>query len=352
MTAKPFNEQRLSRVVFIVVAAMMVIRAAQQFSGGMLNMSGLLGPVWFPRFEIISGLGLGLGSEMLMTLAGRNWRNWLAQLTEIAARSGLSRIQRTSYLNEAKRNAIYAKRFMWVGMGASLYSGVGFLLANSSGKGGGFDLGQVLLDLVTCSVITAVVLYIGVFAEFAAPDETKATLAELDKGMDAALAGAVERFRAGTHTDVDVRFIAEHLPPHRQAKFRRAVAKQNTGRMWKAAQIREALGIGQDARLIRDLNRQINQLAKTAENGLSKAEDGRTWLLPHAVVMDTWGEAMADYQAMRRIGAAATLAPAAPDVSSEAPATTGGQLIALATTVPTPLPTRGRTDTDMAPASV
>lgn len=298
---QPFNEQRLSRLVFITVAAMMVIRAAQQFSGGALVMSSLLGPVWFPRFEIITGLGLGLGSEMLMTLAGRNWRNWLAQLTEISARSGLTRIQRTSYQSEARRNATYAKRFMYVGAASSLYSGVGFLLSNSS-VDGHINLGQALLDLVTCAVITAVILYIGVFAEFTGPDETQATLAELDRGMDAALAGAVDRFRHGTHTDTDVRFIAEHLPPHRQAKFRRAVAKQNSGRMWKASQVREALGMGNDARAIRDLNRQVNLLARTPENGLNK-EDGRTWLIPHAVVMDTWGEQMAEYTALRRIGA-------------------------------------------------
>lgn len=299
---KDIIEHRLETPVFLIVAVMMVIRAAQQFSGGALIMASWLGPVWFPRFEIATGLGLGLGSEMLMTLAGRSWRSWLQQATEIAARTGLSKIQRTSYTREAQANARYSQRFMWVGAGASLYTGVSFLITNSTVTGH-FDLGEAIADVVTCAVITAVVLYLGVFRETTGQDEAQAAIAELDHGMNGLLNAAIERFKSNTATEQDERFIAEHLPPHRQAKFRRAIAKANKGRMWKASQVREALGIGQDARLIRDLNRQVNLLAKTPENGLTKAEDGRTWLLPHAVVMDTWGEAMAEYAAMRRIGA-------------------------------------------------
>lgn len=298
---KDIIEHRLETPVFFIVAVMMVIRAAQQFSGGALVMARWLGTVWFPRFEIATGLGLGLGSEMLMTLAGRSWRSWEQQATEIASRPGLSRIQRTSYINEAKRNATHSRNFMYIGMASSLYTGVGFLLTNSSASGH-FDMGQAAQDVITCAVITAVVLYIGVFRETSGQDDTQAALSELDAGMNAALAAAIERFKRGASTDQDNQFIAEHLPQHRQAKFRRSVAKASRGRVWKASQVREALGIGQDARLIRDMNRQVNLLARTPENGLTKAEDGRTWLIPHAVVMETWGEAMAEYAAMRRIG--------------------------------------------------
>ena len=56
---KDVIEHRLEAPVFFIVAAMMVIRAAQQFSGGALIMASWLGPVWFPRFEIATGLGLG-----------------------------------------------------------------------------------------------------------------------------------------------------------------------------------------------------------------------------------------------------------------------------------------------------
>lgn len=311
---KDIIEHRLETPVFMIVGVMMVIRAAQVFSGGALKMSQWLGPVWFPRFEVATGLGLGLGSEMLMTLAGRSWRNWQAQGAEIASRSGLSKIQRTSYVNEARQNARNSFWFMLVGAAASLYTGISFLLSNG---------GDAFQDTMACVVITAVVLYLGVFRETGGQDETQAALAELDAGMNDALAAAIDRFKRGASTDQDNQFIAEHLPQHRQAKFRRSVAKANKGRMWKASQIREALGLGNDARLIRDLNRQVNALAKTAENGLAKAEDGRTWLLPHAVVMDTWGEQMAEYAAMRKIGTMST--PGSTSVSQ--PAESAGQRI-------------------------
>ena len=339
---KDVIEHKLETPVFFIVAAMMVIRAAQIFSGGALVMARWLGPVWFPRFEIATGLGLGLGSEMLMTLAGRSWRSWLQQATDIASRPGLSKIQRTSYISEAKRNARYSFWFMIVGGISSLYTGVGFLLTNST-TNGQLDKGQAFQDVITCAVITAVVLYIGVFRETSGQDETQAELAKLDASMNAVLATAIEHFKNGTSTDQENLYICEHLPQHRQAKFRRSIAKANKGRMWKASQIREALGIGQDARLIRDLNRQINLLARTPENALTKAEDGRTWLIPHAIVMDTWGEAMAEYAAMRRIGALPV--PQVTQLADE-PLLAIGQADTAPSELPGTVPTLHRTTTD------
>lgn len=281
-------EQRLETPVFFVVTVMMVIRAAQQFSGGALVMSRFLGPVWFPRFEIITGLGLGLGSEMLMTIAGRTWRSWKREATEIAARPGLAKIQRASYTAHANANARHSFTFMLIGMGASLYTGVAFLLTNA-----GATLGSALADVVTVAVISATVLYLGVFREARSQDAAQAAIERIESGMNDALDAAIARFRDGTYTDVDTRLIAESLPAHRQTAFRRSVAKQERGRVWKSAQLRAALGIGQDASRIRDLNRKIGTLAKTPEHGLDKDTDGRTWLIPHRVVMDVWGEEIA-----------------------------------------------------------
>lgn len=343
---KDIIEHKLEAPVFFIVAVMMVIRAAQIFSGGALTMSRWLGPVWWPRFEVATGLGLGLGSEMLMTLAGRSWRNWQREASEIASRPGLAKVQRTSLVNQAKANAKHSFVFMWIGAGASLYTGVGFLLSNST-SGGHIDLGAALLDTITCALITAVILYLGVFRETTGMDDTQAALAELDSGMNAALNAAVERFKRGQSTEQDERFIAEHLPPHRQAKFRRAIAKANKGRLWKASQIREALGMGNDARVIRDLNRQINLLAKTPENGLTKAEDGRTWLIPHAIVMDTWGEQMAEYAALRKIRALPVAAAAADDPPRDSPLTSVGQGETSEPMLPTPVPTPLRASSDL-----
>lgn len=295
-------EGRLETPVFLVVSSTLVIRAAQTFSGGTLVMAHFLGPL-FPPFEAITGLGLGLGSEMLAAIAGRTWRHKQREAAEIASRPGLPKVQRTSLVRRAEAEARHAFAFMCVGIVSSLYTGISFLISNSLASGGRFDWGAAATDLITTAVITAVVLFLGVFKEPASADATQALLADIDDGMNAALHAAIARFTAGLSTDADHRFIAEHLPAHRAAKFRRAVAKVETGRMWKAADIRRGLGLGNDAKGIRDLNRQINTLAKTPENGLEKAADGRTWLIPHRTVMEVWAEEMAR-QSVRMEGSA------------------------------------------------
>lgn len=289
-------EKRFEKPVFFIVLTVMVARGAQIFSGGVLNIQALLGPVWFPRFEMITGAGMALGSEMLMSLAGRNWRTWNREAAEIAARPGLSKTQRVSLVNQARANGRNAFVFMLIGAASSLYTGIAFLLSTAGTRA------QQIQDIVICVVITGVILYLGVFRETSARDAAESALDELDASMNDALQAAVARFKGGNHTDQDTRFIAEHLPAHRQARFRRAVAKADTGRYWTAAQVADELGIGRDAGEIRRLNRQVNALAKEPANGVTKASNGRTWIIPHAVVMDTWGEAMADYRAMRRIG--------------------------------------------------
>lgn len=294
-------ENKAETPVFFVVTAMMVIRASEVFSGGALVLSHLLGPAWYPRFEIATGTGMGLGSEMLMTIAGRTWRGWQHEATEIASRAGLSKIQRKALLDDARRNARHSFWFMLVGAAASLYAGVMFLLTNGANGG----VGPFIGDLVAVALVDALVLYLGVFREARRPDASQLAQAGIQAGMNAALDAAVMRLRDGTSTDRDHNLIADVLPPHKATQFRRSVAKQQQGRTWKTAQLREALGIGRDAGGIRDLNRQVLALAKNADNGLTKDIDGRTWLIPHATVMEIWGEEIAREQ-VRREG----LAPA------------------------------------------
>lgn len=291
-------EHKLETPIFFAVTAMMVIRSSEVFSGGALVMSRLLGPIWYPRFEIVTGSGLGLGSEMLMTIAGRTWKGWQREATEIASRPGLAKIQRKALLDAAHANARHSFIFMCVGALASLYAGVMFLLTNGIGGGVGTFIG----DLVAVALVDSVVLYLGVFREGRRQDAAQAAVANIEAGMDAVLDAAIERFRSGSYTDVDTRLIAEHLPAHKQAQFRRAVAKQERGRTWKTTQLREALGIGRDAGRIRDLNRQVNELSKNPDNGLDKDLDGRTWLIPHRTVMEIWGEDIARERVRREGG--------------------------------------------------
>lgn len=292
-------EERLETPVFLAVTVMMVIRAAQVFSGGALVMSRWLGPVWYPRFEIFTGVGLGTGSELLMAMAGRSWRRWRRESYELATRPGLSKPQRVAKIAEAQENARYAFVFMWVGGASTLFTGVSYLFTNSAQ---GFDVGLAVTDLMTCAVITAVVLYIGVFRERKDQGDRENLTGQMRERMNGAALAALDRFDRKEHTDEDARLIEESLPVEDRMRWRRVVAKANKGRTWKTAQIRERLGYGRDAGRIRELNRQVLALARDAANGLEKDADGRTWLIPHALVMEVWGEAMAEHAALGRLG--------------------------------------------------
>ncbi|HUY79623.1 MAG TPA: hypothetical protein VMV29_22825 [Ktedonobacterales bacterium] len=333
-------EQRLETPVFFIVGAMMVISAAQMYSGGALVMSTLLGP-WFPAFQIVRGVGLGLGSEMLMSIAGRSWRYWSHALTEIASQTGIPKATKTANLIEARANAKQSRVFMFVGMASSVYAGVSYLLINNhiTSLASLLDnLGALFGDTMICVVITSVVFYLGVLKSHRQDGRTERLLDALDDGMGDALHAAITRFKDSHHTDQDVAFIAEHLAPGQAAKFRRATAKRDATRYWKASEIREALGMRDSPTAIRRLNDTINKLAKRPECGLQKAEDGRTWLVPHVLVMDVWGEPIADYRALLKSQTAQASAQVRGMVGASAPIDAG---------LPTPAPTRRRPPADV-----
>jgi hypothetical protein len=293
-------ETRLEVPVFFIVTCTMVIRAAQMFSGGALVMSKLLGSN-YAAFEIATGVGLGLGSEMLMTIAGRSWRAWGNELTEIEARPGMSKQTRAAYVRKARETSSWSQRVMFVGMGSSLFAGLSYLFTNS---GGGAALsnpawwGTAFTDLIACAVVTTTVFYLGVLKEArSGQTEAEELLAELDESMNEAVRAAIGRFKDSQQTEKDEKLIAEHLSPSRRAKFLRAVAKANSGRTWTSAELRKRLGLGNDASKVRKLNKQINALASDPDNGLEKAADQRTWLIPVHVVFAEWGEEIAAHDA-------------------------------------------------------
>lgn len=294
-------EHRLETPVFFIVAFMMIIRAAEIYSGGRLIISQVLGS-YYPIFEIISGFGLAVGSEMLMTIAGRSWRSWQAEAADTQARPGMSKIARVAYVNKAKQSARYSQGAMMVGGFASILAGIAFLITNSGTSANVHDGGwwwSIFIDLVITSVITVTVFYLGVLRESHTMSDAEEALEELREAMNEATKAAIRRFHLGVQTEVDEKLIAESLPHDLKAKFTRAVAKKNIHKTWTSRELRNRLGIGNDATAIRKLNRAINLLSKNPDNGLTKAPDGKTWLIPLAVVRDEWDEEIAAKDAER-----------------------------------------------------
>lgn len=290
-------ESRLEGPVFVVVTFTMIVRAAQMFSGGALIMSHLLGS-HYPAFEIGTGLGLGFGSEMLMTIAGRSWRAWSNEVTDMEARPGMSKAARQAHVSRAKQNASWSRSVMFVGMGSSLFAGLSYLILN-----GNLTVWAVVTDLMAAAVVTTTVFYLGVLKEArSGQSEAEELIAELDESLNDAVQAAIRRFRDGTQTDKDEKLIAEHLSPGRKARFLRAVAKVNKGRVFTTTELRKRLGLGNDATKIRKLNKQINLLAQEPDNALEKAPDNKTWLIPARVVYEVWGDEIAQHDASLLVG--------------------------------------------------
>ena len=296
-------ETKLETPVFFIVTIVMVIRAAQLFSGGTLIMSQVLGS-WYTVFQIFTGIGLGIGSEMLMTIAGRSWKRCESEAAELPGRPGLSKVARQALINKETTNAKYSRFVMFVGMGASIFAGLAFLFTNSDKTLTASVLSEplwwfkIVSDLVACAVVTTTVFFLGVLKDGRATSEAEEALAEIDAGMNEAVKAAIQRFTSGVQTPVDEKLIGEHLSPSKKNKFLRAVAKINKGKVWTSKELRIRLGIGNDATLIRKLNRRVNELARDPENCLEKGPDNKTWLIPVAIVFGEWGDAITAHDAM------------------------------------------------------
>lgn len=293
---KHLIEEKLETPVFLVMLPFMVATAAEVFSGGVFDLPHLLGPA-FAVWQIVRGLGLGFGSETLTVIAGRSWRAWLREAVDVKTRSGLSKVQRTTHVADAEAHAKRSLVFMCIGAGSSIFAGLSYYISNGSHM----TVWAIINDVVATGIITAVVLYIGVFRDRKADDDTEEMVNSVQSGLSSAVDAATTRFRQGIATDTDIALIAEVLPPNLQTKFRRAVAKEVAGEVWSSGKLRMALGYGNDATKTRKLNDEIRRLERSHVPGVRKGPDGKTWQIPRSVVMDTWGEEIAEVKVRARL---------------------------------------------------
>ena len=289
-------EERLVTPVFCVVLFFAVTTAAETFSGGVIDLPHIMGPL-FGVWQVIRGLGMGFGSELLAVISGRSWRVYKRDEAEIREQRGLSKVQRTARAAHAKSKARENMIAMFVGICGSIYASAIYYIKSASHV----KTLDLVSDIVATILATAVLLYIGVFKDSKAEDQAEEMVAGIQSGVTDSVHGAIDRFKQGVASDVDLALIAEHLPEQDRVKFRRAVAKKVDGEMWTTAMIRQALGYGNDSTMTRKVNAKVNQLSRQSELGLRRGDDGRSWLIPRHVVMDVWGEEIGAAKAMARL---------------------------------------------------
>lgn len=307
-------EERLVTPVFCVVLFFAVTTAAETFSGGVIDLPLLMGPL-FGAWQVIRGLGMGFGSELLAVISGRSWRVYKREEVEIRERRGLSKVQRAARVAHARSKARENMIAMIVGICGSVYASAIYYIKSASHVHA-LDL---VSDIVATILATAVLLYIGVFKDSKSEDAAEEMIAGIQSGVNDSVHGAIGRFKQGIASDVDIALIAEHLPEQDRVKFRRAVAKKVDGEMWTTGMIRQALGYGNDATMARKINAKVNQLSRQPELALRRGDDGRSWLVPRGVVMDVWGEDIGAAKAMARLlnGRSTMMGPESPGNSPE-----------------------------------
>lgn len=289
-------ENRLETPIFFIVTAMLLVREAQPLSGNAFVLSRLLGRLFQP-FMIVNGIGMAVGSAMLFTIAGRNWRNWRAEALDIVTRSSVSRLQRLALVAHARENVRISFVFMLLGALISVYNGVAFLISNNTSTR--VTVGQYVADFAVAFIMLVVMAYIGVFRERHQVEETSALVMQIEGDLNDAVRQAIARFGRSQHTDSDVVLISQYIPPHKRSMFLSATRRAAKTRVWTSTQLREALGITANTPPARELNRQVNLLAQDTVNGVHKADNGRTWLIPHSTVMDRYGQDIARVELKR-----------------------------------------------------
>lgn len=291
-------EQRLEMPVLLITLATLVLRSAGTFSGGAFSLR-MLGPLYEPLMVVIGG-GLALGAESLAAVSGRMEQRYRRKAVDLETAPGLRKVERLARIAEARTRATQSGRFKWLGIGASLYAGLAFLLGNGAAP----SFGAIVTDLVTTGVVTGVVLFFGVYKEAHEADEGQEVRAKIRDRMTAAVIAALGRWEDGSYTDQDTRLILEHLDPAERTKFARAVARKNAGEVWTLPQVLRALGQERDDTARRRLSNAVAKLAKDPANGVEK-DAANKWQLPRWLVMQEWGEAIARYNVAREGGYAA-----------------------------------------------
>lgn len=259
-----------------------ILRAAQAYSGGAINLRAMLGPVGFTVLDALTGIGIAIGAEMLASVAGRQWRMYGRERMDARGRRGISKGERQAlvahYASEARRSLF----FMGLGIVASLYGTLAFF---AGAAGGELEtLGQRVGALAIASLMVSIITYFGVFHEPRQADpRAEATERARAATMDVVTA-AGERIKRGEGSISDVRLLARQLPKQEGERFLAALAPDTPDDpYWQVADI--AAWLGTDTPAVR---RQLTRrLAKLEDEGAAiiRNERGAYLILRSAAVL-------------------------------------------------------------------
>lgn len=290
-------ETRGAVVAFIIAAVSMMLRGAEFYSGGSFILSRALGPNGTTVFNILSGLGLGVGCELVGSIAGRDWLYNQAEALEVDEQRGLTKPQRAARKRAFDKAAGRAQVFMWLGFAFSFAAAAYYSITTTGASGWAIGL-----ELIIAGALEAVLVYLGVFKQSHSSPAKEAEALGHELLRDVMITAA-ERIRDGmSYSMQDVRLVARAIKDRREAE--RFEAAYMTGSpdepIWTTRDVMTWLGDPTSEALRKRINRKLSgEMArggpvwkdnKTGAFQLAKGDVGR-------IFMD-------DYLALRQVALA------------------------------------------------
>lgn len=290
-------ETRGAVVAFVIAAVSMMLRGAEFYSGGAFNLAASLGPHGTTAFNILSGLGLAVGCELVGSIAGRDMLYNQAEALEVDEQRGLTKPQRAARKKAYEVQAKRAGVFMWLGFLFSFAAAVYYSVTTTHASG--LAIG---LEVIIAGALEAVLVYLGVFKQSHNNPAKEAEALGHDLLRDVMITAA-QRIRDGVaYSMQDVRLVARAIKDKREAERFEAAYMQGSPDepIWTTRDIMTWLGDPTSEALRKRINR---KLAGAMAHGGSVWKDSKTGAFQIAK-----GEAgrlfMDDYLSLARVALA------------------------------------------------
>ncbi len=275
-----FLEEKAEGPTFAMVAICMMLRAVSFYSGNAHLLINLLGARGLAIFDDASGFGLTVGTELLMSIAGRQWQSNKREAREASARRGLNRQERAALVAHYQSKARLSLIFMLIGLGASISAAFSFLWTAT----GINSLGGAVSEILVSLLLVSVVFYLGVVKESKGVDASELASEQAHNIRGNVVDAAGRRIATGQYGPQDVRIVGQQLERTERDKFMAALLPETPDDpMWTAADIARWLGTeGATAR--KQIARKLRKLADGGQGVITDPATGK-YRVPRSVVV-------------------------------------------------------------------
>lgn len=268
-------EHSAEKPAFFLAFGSMVLRAAAFWSGGSFSIAALLGPrAWL--FNDVTGLGIGVGCELLGSIAGRQWQRYKAEAIEAGGRRGVTKAEREALVRHFQSRARLHMVYCALGLAASVVAGFAFFQSTSGNHSLGGDIGE----LAIAGVLVAIVSYLGIFKETQTDDPRELATAHARTIGSDIVSKAGARLAAGTYSRQDALLVAGALPKVERERFLAATLQsQEDDPIWTVNDLLSWMG-AETLAARRQVQRKLSKLMASGAP-ITRDMDGK-YLIPRS----------------------------------------------------------------------